>query len=263
MNTTGAIRLSTNEFVSGLALSGYSELASQVINDLQLIKNEKEVERFVKQTEQLLRQKGYLDDTRESSLVSGLENLIHLLVQSRKKVRCVDMKKKQVLFFHHIHQSKTLIQHVKGNDHYFSFHDTESGFFQMLCNYYGVSGDMETNSVEPIEVTDQLFDGLHQTDSEVLMQMVRDQNLPATMRLFVNDFLGHGQELSNISFLESHYTKDESVIDQVVFLLPSESFIWHIDYEKVEQHQIFFVPVSVHEYFSKIDETVRGFFHLS
>jgi hypothetical protein len=56
------------------------------------------------------------------------------------------------------------------------------------------------------------------------MQMVRDQKLPASLRLFVNDFLGHGQELSNISFLESHYTKDESVIDQVVFLLPSESF---------------------------------------
>lgn len=85
MNTKGAVRLSTNEFVSALALSGYSELASQVINDLQLIKNEKEVERFVQQTEQLLRQKGYLDNTRESSLVSGLENLIHLLVQSRKK----------------------------------------------------------------------------------------------------------------------------------------------------------------------------------
>jgi hypothetical protein len=188
---------------------------SPQLNDLQLIKNEKEVERFVQQTEQLLNQKGYLDDTRESSLVSGPENLIHLLLHSRKKVRCVDMKKKQVLFFHHIHQSKTLIQYVKGNDHYFTFHDTESGFFQMLCDY------------------------------------------------FVNDFLGHGQELSNISFLESHYTKDESVIDQVVFLLPSESFIWHIDYEKVEQHQIFFVPVSVHEYFCKIDETVKEFFHLS
>ncbi|WP_228485622.1 hypothetical protein [Thermaerobacillus caldiproteolyticus] len=85
MNAKGTIRLSTNEFVSALALSGYSELASQVFNDLQLIKHEKEWERFVQQTEQLLSQKGYLDDTRESSLVPGLENLIHLLVQSRKK----------------------------------------------------------------------------------------------------------------------------------------------------------------------------------
>ncbi|WP_233414612.1 hypothetical protein [Thermaerobacillus caldiproteolyticus] len=84
MNAKGTIRLSTNEFVSALALSGYSELASQVFNDLQLIKHEKEWERFVQQTEQLLSQKGYLDDTRESS-VPGLENLIHLLVQSRKK----------------------------------------------------------------------------------------------------------------------------------------------------------------------------------
>ncbi|WP_228485621.1 hypothetical protein [Thermaerobacillus caldiproteolyticus] len=167
------------------------------------------------------------------------------------------------MFFHHIHHSNTLIQHVKGNDHYFSFHDTESGYLHLLCDYYGVSGDMRADDVEPIEVTDQLFDELHQTDSEVLRQIVRDHRLTASLRLFVNDFLRHGQELSNISFLESDYAKDESVIDQVAFFLPSESFIWHIDYERVKQHQIFFIPVSVHDYFRKIDETTKDFFDLS
>jgi hypothetical protein len=34
-------------------------------------------------------------------------------------------------------------------------------------------------------------------------------------------------------------------------------------YEKIEKNKIFIVPVSVQEYFQKIEETIKEFFHLS
>ncbi|SFA52287.1 hypothetical protein SAMN05192569_103520 [Parageobacillus thermantarcticus] len=83
------------------------------------------------------------------------------------------------------------------------------------------------------------------------------------MRLFLQDFLDNGQELNNFAFMESDYVKNRSVLDQVAFFLPSKSFIWHIDYEKIEKNKIFIVPVSFQEYFQKIDETIKEFFYLS
>jgi hypothetical protein len=264
MSTNGTVALSMNELVSALALCGYSEIASQILNDATLVENEEEEQRFIREVEQLLHQKGYLDVTRESLLVPGLENLIHLLVQSREKVRCVDMKKRHVLLLHRVHDSKTLVQHVKGNEHSFSFHDSQKGFFNLLGHFFASNTRRKKpEDILPMEINSKLFDELHTSEPEVLLEAIQDEKVPSTMRLFLQDFLDNGQELNNFAFMESDYVKNRSVLDQVAFFLPSKSFIWHIDYEKIEKNKIFIVPVSFQEYFQKIEETIKEFFHLS
>ncbi|WOH91326.1 hypothetical protein RZN08_23180 [Bacillus paralicheniformis] len=87
------IILTTNELVAALLLCRYEKAAEDIINDQQLIQDEKDIEPFSIQAENLLKQRGYWADDTESNLQKGLENLIHLLIQSKRKVRCIHRKR--------------------------------------------------------------------------------------------------------------------------------------------------------------------------
>lgn len=93
MLDTEQIRLSTNELTAALALSGYDQIASQVLNEQGLITDEAEFPRFVEETETALRKKGYWDDDRDTGLAKGLEDLVYLLVHSKRKIRCIHMER--------------------------------------------------------------------------------------------------------------------------------------------------------------------------
>jgi hypothetical protein len=152
---------------------------------------------------------------------------------------------------------------VKGNKHSFSFHDPQKGFFDLLGHFFASNTGKKREDILPMEINSKLFDELHTSEPEVLLGAIQDEKVPSTMRLFLQDFLDNGQELNNFAFMESDYVKNRSALDQVAFFLPSKSVIWHIDYEKIEKNKIFIVPVSVQEYFQKIEETIKEFFHLS
>ncbi|KYD07929.1 hypothetical protein B4102_0563 [Heyndrickxia sporothermodurans] len=254
------IKLSTNELVSALALCGHDHIASQILNENKLINNDKEFERFVSESEWLLKQKGYWDEERETKITAGLEDLLHLLVHSRRRVRCV--KQNRVLFIHYLDDKNSMIQHVKENDHTFSFHENKLGYYELLCEYFEVQTNKEkdVDNLRPIQVSDEMFDELHTIEKEVIEAMIEDKSLDKELRIFLKDFRRNKQELDNISFIESNYVRDENEIDQIAFLLPSDEFIWHIDYEKVNDGEIYFAAINNKEYFDKIDETIKEFF---
>ncbi|MCY9452703.1 hypothetical protein MOF53_20940, partial [Bacillus haynesii] len=80
---------------------------------------------------------------------------------------------------------------------------------------------------------------------------------------FSFDFLKNNQEIDNISFYESDYITSQSRLDQAVYLLRSDDFIWHLDYENIKKTgSLFLQPVAVNEYFEKIVNTMNEFFDL-
>lgn len=259
MEEANQIELTTNEMVAALALCGYDRIASQMLNEYGLIENENEFDRFVEQSELLLRQRGYWDENRDSQLSSGLESLLHLLVQSSRKVRCV--KGKNVLFLHHLDKEYIMTQKVSRNVHAFAFHQSPFKSSHLLKDFYHLETSNENGIEQPsLELTEEMFNRIHRSDSTVLTQMLDDKLLDPNIRGFVMDFLENDQEFDNFSLLETDYIKDQSRFDQIVFLLPGNQFVWHMDYEQVNNNKIFLIPVSGSDYIEKIENTINEFF---
>ncbi|MEN1967806.1 hypothetical protein WMZ97_06950 [Lentibacillus sp. N15] len=262
MQKTEQIKLTLNEMVAALSLCGYDKMASQILNEQELIKSESEFTRFVQETETKLRQKGYWDDNRKNGIAKGLEDLLYLLVHAKKKIRCIHMRKRNVLLIHSLNKKHSLVQAVSGGEHAFSFHQNSDGFYDMLRKHFGMEDfEMEVADQQPIQMTDDLIDELHTSEPEVLLAMKEDENQATALRAFAGDFLQNGQEFDNISFMKSDYVKDQSEFDEIQFLLPSDHFVWHMNYQNVEvNHEVTLEPIPVRAYFQEIDRVLTDFF---
>ena len=128
------IILTTNELVAAFLLCRYEKAAEDIINDQQLIQDEKDIEPFSIQAENLLKQRGYWADGTESNLQKGLENLIHLLIQSKRKVRCIH--RKRVLIVHHVQKDELIVQEIENQNHSFSILRSRESFLEMLKTFY-------------------------------------------------------------------------------------------------------------------------------
>lgn len=166
MAETNQIEITTNEMVASLALCGYDRVASQMLNEYNLIENDDEFYRFVEQSELLLRQRGYWDENRDTQLASGLENLLHLLVQSRRKVRCV--KGKNVLFLHRLNQEYLMTQKVSGNEHAFTFYQKPFPIVDLLIEFYDIK-DKDSEGDEALKQSKSLMKCLTESISRILL----------------------------------------------------------------------------------------------
>lgn len=262
MNTSQSISLTTNELVAVLALCGFDKAASQILNDQNLIQSEEQFDRFVQQSEQMLKHRGYWEDNRETKLASGLESMMRLLVQSSNKVRFVNGN--HLLIIHLLNNKYSLVQQVTDQTHSFTFYPHSEGYQTLMKNQLERKNEGEAihKELQTVEISTEVFNEFHTIDQSVLHTMINDKELNVSLRTFLKDFKWNEQKLDNISFLKSNYVKDKTTTDQVVFLLPSDGYIWHLDYEQVDQEKLFIVPVPISLYLTKIQETIETHFQL-
>ncbi|MGG0889408.1 hypothetical protein [Cytobacillus horneckiae] len=259
MKNTVPISLSTHELAFCLALCGYESMGSQIFNSMQL-SVENEADRFIQETEISLRRKGFWDEDRSTMLVSGLEDLLHLLVHSKKKIRSI--KSNQVLFIHMLDQKNVLFQEILGQSHFFSIQAIEEGLTNLLEKHLGLDKESTKpeNGFQTLLFSEQMYDELHQLDPSVLEKMVNDPALDVELRQFFADFKENNQEFDNMSFMEMDYIKDYIEIKQVNFLLPSKHFIWNLNYEKIEQEEVYIIPENINEYCKGLNEAIMHYF---
>ncbi len=241
---------------SALALCGYDQIASQMINEQKLIQRKSEFERFIEQAEFGLKRKGYWDDLTKSKLSKGLEDLLHLLIQSINKVRCINIKNRQVLMIHSLNDKTSLIQQVKGKEHRFTFHEKEVGYHEILANHFEVEITNKTvnQQYQTIEMDEDVFNEFHHMERNTLRKMIEDQQFAPTLREFLRAFVDNNQEFNNVGFMYSEYVKDTSEFEQIIFFVPGDDVIWHLDYEMVNKNKLFIHPVQVNAYLTTINE---------
>ena len=258
---TAGISLTTNELASVLALCGYESMASQILNSLDLNRETGEFDRFIEDTELSLKSKGLLDESRSSTLAAGLEDLLHVLVQSKRKARCII--KDRVLFIHFTKgETRTLLQEIRNNTHFFSIFSMENGFDPLLLNHYELEGKREqpVNNLPTLQLSEAIYDSLHQMEPDVLDTMINDERVEGLLKQFLSDFKDNEQEFANISLMEMDYVKDYMEMKQVIFLLPSENFVWHLDYDRIQEKEVFVIPSSVEEYSKRLSDAIVLFF---
>lgn len=260
MNSTGTINLTTNELAAGLALCGYESMASQIINSMDLAEDENEFDRFIEDIEAALRAKGYWDGSRETLLVEGLEDLLYLLVHSKRKVRCI--REETVLFIHCGDENNDLVQVIENGVHYFSVHSAKAGYRELLSRHFLFDQSVPSlpEGMQTMLLSEEQFDQLHQAEPEALEILIQDEGTEYQLSRFLRDFKKNRQEFDNLSLMEMDYIKDYMEMKEVIFMLPSDSFVWHLDYSKVEVDEVYVVPMGTHEYCDLLNGAISSFF---
>src|SRR5699024_9157597 len=202
-----------------------------------------------------LKEKGYWDENRNSKLAKGLESLLSLLVHAKKKVRCVNMENYSVLLIHSINHTNVLLHSISNVNYAFYFHVYNNDLYYILINQNNLT-DSEVSIEEdiPLQLSDQLVDEYHKSEPIVLETLSNDKAQPKPLRDFARHFLDNGQEFDNISLMISNYVKDKNEFEEIQFLLPGNSYIWHMNYEALEKNStIIMEPIPVRTYFKEIE----------
>lgn len=265
MLKTPEIKLTVNELVATLSLSGYEYIANQIIQDHGLINSEEQFNRFVQETETSLKKKGYWDDNQETGIARGLQDLLYLLVHSKKKIRAINMRNQNVIIIHLLANKKdTLIQFIDNSGHHFYFQDVIDSIGELLRKHAEMDDvGASVGGWQPLHLSDELFNEFHATHPSVLQFMTEDRAQPKPIREFVSALLANGQEFNNISYMQSNYIQDHSLFEDIHFFIPAKNndYIWHLDYQEIESaKRVILQPIPVNSYFQEIERVARAYF---
>lgn len=260
MNENVSVALTTTELASALVLCGYDAMANQIITSMNLMKSEDKFENFVKETEINLKVKGYWDESRKTSLKKELEDLLHLLVYSKQKVRCI--KGAKVLFIHLVNEKNVLIQKILNNVHTFTFQSNEEGYQTAIIDFLQVNQreSKQPSNFPSLLLSAELFDQFHQMDQDTMSALMSDPQIEEELRTFIRDFQQNDQEFDNISFMKMDFTNDYMDMLEIDFLLVSKQFIWHVDYEHIDKDEIYIVPINHQKYCEKVSKAIEQYF---
>ncbi|MDG5471943.1 hypothetical protein P6709_09295 [Jeotgalibacillus sp. ET6] len=186
-----------------------------------------------------------------------LENIFTNLKKSHRKIRWI--QENGVKFIHFIEGESMLIQEVKNGEHRFSYRPHSESLCSALQGWYEFKGRKLIDDMEflTIELTTDSFDELHQMSPDYVKEVMKDRSAPPAFRQFLYDFNLNKKELDNFSFLFS--SEGKMKLEQVIFFLPSEECVWFIDYQNVENDQIFIKPFFIHEFLFRLEDQIRLF----
>ena len=261
MNYTDKITLTTKELAAALALCEYENFARNLIlkNDV-VSKKKKDIDLFSEETEQSLREKGFWHARTKTNLSKNLEELIHALAKSLKNIHCSRPGKE--LYIHQIDINYSLCQLVEEEEHTFTYLDNKKGFIDEMSHFYHlkVASNKDITEMQTIQVSDDVYNSLHELNSEEIDCMLNNENENQSFQEFIDDFNKNIKVINPLTFNETDHVNGKNRKEQVAFSLPGDGMLWHLEYEEVNDRKVYFVPVSVDDYFKKIEDTIHEFF---
>jgi predicted CopG family antitoxin len=261
MNYTDKITLTTKELVAALALCEYENFARNLIfkNDI-ISKKKKDINLIAEETEQSLREKGFWHARTKTNLSKGLEELIHALAKSLKNIHCSQPGKE--LYIHQIDINYSLCQLVEEEEHTFTYLENKKGFIDEMSHFYhlNVASNKVITEMQTIQVSEDVYNSLHELNSEEIDRMLNNEKENQSFQEFIDDFNKNRKVINPLTLNETDHVNGKNRIEQVAFSLPGDGMLWHLEYEEVNDHKVYFVPVSVDDYFKKIEDTIHEFF---
>ncbi|ANC78682.1 hypothetical protein ABE65_018515 [Fictibacillus phosphorivorans] len=261
MNDSEKMILTSKELAVALVSCQYENIARHLILKEELVsKNKEDITVFTEQAEQSLREKGLWNARRKTKLSQNLEDLIQALGTSTKNVHFT--RNKQELFIHQINRNQYLKQHIINETHTFTYLDHTRSLSKEMMSFYDLdsSANFNDEQLQPIQVSDKVYDALHKLKSEVIENILNNETENDSLREFITSFKKNNKAFNRISFNNCNHKIGEDKWDQVALSLPGNQMIWHVDYEQIHDNTVYFVPVSITDYFLKIEDTLDEFF---
>ncbi|MQR94729.1 hypothetical protein [Fictibacillus phosphorivorans] len=262
MNDSEKMILTSKELAVALVSCQYENVARRIIlkDELVVSKNKEDITLFTEQAEQSLREKGLWNARRKTKLSQNLEDLIQALGTSTKNVHFT--QNEQELYIHQINRNQYLKQHIFNETHTFTYLDHTKSLSKEMMSFYDLESSAHFNDdhLQPIQVSDKVYDALHNLKNEDVENILNNETANDSLREFISSFNKNNKAFNQISFNTCNHKTGENQEDQVAFSLPGNQMVWHVDYEQIHDHTVYFVPVPITDYFKKIEDTLEEFF---
>jgi hypothetical protein len=261
MNDSEKMILTSKELAVALVSCQYENFARRILLKDELVsKNKEDITVFAEEAELSLREKNLWNARRKTKLSQNLEDFIQALGTSTKNVHFT--QNEQELYIHQINRNQYLKQHIINETHTFTYLDHTKSFSKEMISFYGLDSSVhfDDNQIQPIQVSDKVYDALHKLKNEEVENIINNDTANDSLREFISSFNKNNKAFNRISFNNCNHKTGENQKDQVAFSLPGNQMIWHVDYEQIHDHTVYFVPVSVIDYFKKIEDTLEEFF---
>lgn len=119
--------------------------------------------------------------------------------------------------------------------------------------------DIETAYSQINDQVNNILDNIEEKITSLESSNIQISSTISSKRMYINT-LKNNEKFDNLSFITSNYVKDTMEFDQIAFLLPSKTHVWHIEYEKIAEQKIYIIPVSNQSYLNRIEGTIKDFF---
>ncbi|WP_071460738.1 hypothetical protein [Bacillus massilinigeriensis] len=154
-------------------------------------------------------------------------------------------------------KSNIIAERIEGDSFEFSKH----GFKELSSILRGFYGWDTSNQVDPMKIniglTSDIYDLIHGIEPSVLDEMIEDESFEVQIRHFLLDFKRNHQQVSKIIFKKRRIDKYDMEENHVMLFVPSESFIWHINYEGIKDDQIILTSNTVPTYLSVVQKITK------
>ncbi|MGA4718450.1 hypothetical protein [Fictibacillus nanhaiensis] len=261
MNDLEKMILTSKELAVALVSCQYENVARRIILKDELVsKNKEDITVFAEEAEQSLREKGLWNSRRKTKLSQNLEDLIQALGTSTKNVHFT--QNEQELYIHQINRNQYLKQHIFNETHTFTYLDHTKSLSKEMMSFYDLDSSAHFNDehLQPIQVSDKVYDALHKLKNEEVENILNNETANDSLREFISSFNKNNKAFNQMSFNTCNHKTGENQKDQVAFSLPGNQMVWHVDYEQIHDHIVYFVPVPINDYFKKIEDTLEEFF---
>jgi hypothetical protein len=249
--------LSTTELGCALALCGYEDMANEVLSNLELLEDELKFEKFIKQTEYTLKDKGYWDESSKSLLFAEIEHFIDKLVHTRRKIRCI--RENEVFFLHFVNSNEFIVQVIEKQRHYFYTKFLMEDVKELLIKKFelGKSTSEDLDEIEPLMLSEDIYNNLLQLKHVELDNLISKADINDSLKNFLKDFKKNDCKFNNISLIDMNYLDNEIEFDKILFFMPSEDFIWYVMYDNISEDEIFIVPLSTDSFYFKVKDLLE------
>lgn len=261
MNDSEKVILTSKELAVALVSCQYENFARHIILKDDLVsKNKEDITVFTEEAEESLREKGLWNARRKTKLSQNLEDLIQVLGTATKNVHFT--QNEQELFIHQINRNQYLKQHIVNKKHTFTYLDHTKNLSKEMMSFYDLDSSAYFNDeqLQTIQVSDKVYDALHKLKNEEVENILNNETENDSLREFISSFNKNNKVFNQISFNTCNHKTGENQKDQVAFSLPGNQMIWHVDYEQIHDHTVYFVPVPINDYFKNIEDTLEEFF---
>lgn len=243
------ISSTTQTFLAVLVQLGPVKKVREVANEYNLSKEE--IDQLIETPQIIMNQEE--DSEHQLALLKSLGN--HIL-HTNKVIRFENRNKR--LFIYPYEGSEVLLEYIHGDQHTFSKFKNLLGLGEVVCDFYGMDYTIQEDPIKiNIELSNDLYDSLHNIKSSKLDEMIEDIKYEPKIREFLNDFKWNNQQVSQITF-KSRKTKNSNMkVDLAMFFVPGKDYIWHINYDESDKNQLFLMSNSVSQYFN-VFEKIMG-----
>ena len=243
------ISVSTQELIEVLAQSGSNKRVREFAEENNISK--KEIDQIIVTTQET-------KVNNSGNHIVLLKNMVNSILNSNKMIRFENGD--HCLLIYPSEGAGVILEDVHKNQHTFSQFKTLNGLNEIICNFYGVNSKLQEDPVKiNIELSNDMYDLIHNKKSSDLDRMIEDQSIDSKIRLFLRDFKKNNQQVSKITFKKRKIEKNLMQLDFVMLFVPGENNIWHINYEETDNNQIFLMSNSVSHYFNTLHNILDDF----